>query len=164
MQSRPLALLLSLVLVMAAGCGPAAGPSRPAGDAAADEATIRAATAHWIDAFNAGDADAIAAMYTDDAVLMPSDSASLKGKAAIREYLVKAIAATKAAGLTDKDGPGDVGISGDLAWHAGWGTAVDAKGNTVGSEKYIEVWQRSGGQWLMVRDIWNEDPAPAPTK
>jgi ketosteroid isomerase-like protein len=39
---------------------------------------------------------------------------------------------------------------------------VDAAGKTVETGSYIEVWRRTNGQWLMVRDIWNDDAPPAP--
>jgi hypothetical protein len=43
---------------------------------------------------------------------------------------------------------------------------IDAAGKTVETGKYIEVWRRINGKWLMVRDIWNDDapPGPAPPK
>jgi ketosteroid isomerase-like protein len=71
------------------------------------------------------------------------------------------MASARKAGLAYKDGPGDVGVAGDLAWHAGASLVVDAQGATVATGKYIEVWRRMDGRWLMVRDIWNDDAAPA---
>jgi ketosteroid isomerase-like protein len=159
-------LLISLALAVTAGCGqPASTAQTPAG-APADEAAIRAGTVLWTDAYNAGEVDKIVALYTEDAVVMPTNAFALTGRAGIKDFLTKDIAATKAAGLTVKDGVSDVGISGDLAWHAGTSSVIDAAGKTVETGKYIEVWRRINGKWLMVRDIWNDDapPAPAPTK
>ena len=101
------------------------------------------------------------ALYADDAVLMPPNVASLKGRAAIKDFLTKDTAAAKAAGLTAKDGVGDVGISGDVAWHAGTSSVIDATGKTVETGKYIEIWRRVGDKWLMIRDIYNDDAPPA---
>jgi uncharacterized protein (TIGR02246 family) len=159
-------LIISLALAVIAGCGQPGSTTQTSAALAADEATIRAATATWVDAYNAGDVDKIVAFYTEDAVVMPANTPPLTGHAALREFLTKDIAEAKAAGLTSKDGPGDVGMSGDLAWHAGVGSIVDAAGKTVGTNKYVEVWRKRDGKWLMVRDIWNDDapPAPAPTK
>ncbi len=67
-----------------------------ANDAAA---TIRANTAAWVKAYNAGNADAIVPLYAEDAVVMPPGAASLRGHAAIKEFLVKDIAGAKAAGV-----------------------------------------------------------------
>ena len=159
-------LVIALAIAITAGCGQHSATVETPAALAADQATIRAGTVAWTDAYNAGDIDKIVALYTDDAVVMPPNTSLVAGRAAIKDYLTKDIAAAKAAGLTAKDGVGEVGISGDLAWHAGTSSVVDATGTTVETGKYIEVWHRSNGHWLMVRDIWNDDaaPTPAPTK
>jgi len=155
-------LLALLVLAVTAGCGQPASTTQTPAAVAADEAAIRAGTVLWTDAYNAGEVDRIVALYTDDAVVMPSNAPALIGHAAIKDFLTKDTAAVKAAGLTAKDGVGDVGISGDLAWHAGTSSVIDAAGKTVETGKYIEVWHRINGKWLIVRDIWNDDAPPAP--
>lgn len=159
-------LSLSLALAFIAGCGQPASTAQGPSSAAADEATIRAGTGLWTDAYNAGEVDKIVALYTDDAVVMPTNVPPLVGHAAIKDFLTKDTAGAKSAGLTAKDGTSDVGISGDLAWHAGTSSVVDASGKTVETGKYIEVWRRIDGKWLIVRDIWNDDapPEPAPAK
>ena len=132
-------LLASLVLAVTAGCGQPASTTQTPAAVAADEAAIRAGTVLWTDAYNAGEVDKIVALYTEDAVVMPSNAPALIGHAAIKDFLTKDAAAVKAAGLTAKDGVGDVGISGDLAWHAGTSSVIDAGGKTVETGKYIEV-------------------------
>lgn len=168
-MSKSIQLLsIALTVVVAAGCGQpsSTAPTPSSAGAATDEATIRSGTIGWTEAYNAGDVDKIVALYTDDAVVMPTNAPALNGHAAIKDFLTKDIAALKAAGLTAKDGVGDVGISGDLAWHAGTSSVIDAAGKTVETGKYVEVWQRANGKWLIVRDIWNDDapPEPAPAK
>src|SRR6202050_5128696 len=159
-------LLISLALAVTAGCDQHASTVQTPAAVPADEATIRAGTTLWTDAYNAGEVDKIVALYTEDAVVMPSNASALTGPAAIKDFLTKDIAAAKAEGLTAKDGVGDVGISGDLAWHAGTSSVIDAAGKTVETGKYIEVWRRINGKWLIIRDIWSDDalPPPAPPK
>jgi ketosteroid isomerase-like protein len=161
---RPLMrlLLISLAMAVGAGCGQPTSTAQAPASAAADEAAIRAGTALWNDAYNAGEVDKIVALYSEDAVVMPANAPALNGRAAIRDFITKDIGATKAEGLTEKDGVSDVGISGDLAWHAGTSSVIDTAGKTVETGKYIEVWRRINGQWLMVRDIWNDDAATTP--
>jgi ketosteroid isomerase-like protein len=65
---------------------------------------------------------------------------------------------TLALGTTNESG-----ASGDLAWHAGSYSVVDRAGTTVDSGSYLEVWKKTGGKWLIVRDMWNSDrPSPPP--
>jgi ketosteroid isomerase-like protein len=155
-----------MALAFSAGCGQPASTTQTSSSAATDEATIRSGTGVWTDAYNTGEVDKIVALYTDDAVVMPTNVPALIGHAAIKDFLTKDMASAKAAGVTAKDGVSDVGITGDLAWHAGSSSVVDATGKTVETGKYVEVWRRVNGKWLIIRDIWNDDapPEPAPTK
>ena len=84
-------------LIALAGCTQSAPP---AADTKADEAAIRAAGPAWFNAYNAGDANAVAALYADDAVLNAPGAPPARGMAAIREGLVKDIAATSGGGFT----------------------------------------------------------------
>ena len=66
---RHLVLVLVLGAVIASSaCAPAAPPPV---DTAAEEAALKAVTAAWLDAYNAGDVEKIVAMYAGDGVLMP---------------------------------------------------------------------------------------------
>ena len=163
MPLRMRILFVAIVLGMAGACSPAGPGSPPASTAAADEAAIRAGADSWTAAYNAGDVEKVVALYADEAVLMPPNVQALPGRAAITKYLTQDIAASKAAGLTFKDGPSTVGVSADLAWHAGTSSAIDANGKVIGTVNYTEVWRRMNGKWLMVRDIWNDDAPPAAT-
>ena len=158
----PLQILLASAFIgLLAGCTPSIAPAPSGASLAADEATIRGGTDAWNAAYNAGDVDGILALYSDDAVVMPPNVPLVTGLASLREYLTKDIAASKSAGIVAKDGISEVAISGDLAWHAGTSSFVDAAGKVVETGKYVEVWRRTNGRWLMVRDIWNDDPPPA---
>ena len=131
-----------------------------AGDVAA---TVRAGTAAWVKAYNAGDADAIVPLYADNAVVMPPGAAPLRGRAAIKQFLVKDIASAQAAGVALVLNSGDeVGTSGDLAWHSGTYKVNDKSGATVDTGKYLEVSRKVAGKWHIIRDAWNSDTPPAP--
>ena len=160
MRLTPTQLLAGLAIAVATACSsPATTPPTDA-SAAAAAATIRAGTATWNDAYNAGEVDKIVALYTDDTVVMPPNVPAIVGREALKAYLAKDMAAARAAGLVAKDGVSSVGVSGDLAWHAGSSSVVDAAGKTIETGSYVEVWRRTNGQWLMVRDIWNDDAPP----
>ena len=149
--------MIAVSLVALAGCKPAAV------DTTADEATIRASAPAFAAAYNAGDTDALAAMYWEDAVLQPPGAPSATGRDAIHAFLAGDIVATKAAGLTmNMLESGAVDVSGDLAYDAGTYTVTDASGATVDTGKYLSVFQKRDGKWLFIRDTWNSDMAPAP--
>ena len=145
-------------LVLLAGCA-AKGP-----DTAAVSSMMRKDTAAWVDAYNAGDADKIVAMYADDAVVMPPEAPAMVGHEAVKQYLTTDMAASKAAGATFALDTDTVGVSGDLGWHSGTFHVNGSSGASVATGKYLEVWhQDPKGNWLMIRDIWNTDaPAAAP--
>ena len=152
-------------LVALAGCAKAPPPpaAEPVADTAADEAAIRAINPAWFAAHTAGDADTVAALYADDAVLNIPGAPPVRGRAAIREAIAADIAAVKAAGLANQPGPApEFGVSGDMAWEWSTFTVTDASGATVDTGKYVTVYAKRDGKWLIVRDIWNSDAPPAP--
>lgn len=151
------AAVIAVGLVALAGCKPAAV------DTTADVAEVKAGSRAWVAAYTAGDAEGVAALYTADAVVMPPGAPTAVGHDAIRDYIASDSAASKAAGVTlvinDDDG---VMISGDIASHWGSYSVMDASGATVDTGMYMETAQKRDGKWLMARDIWNSNKAPAP--
>lgn len=119
-------------------------------------------------AYNGGDADTIASLYTDDAVLMAPHAPVARGKAAIRELIARDSAGAKAAGVKLMPGSATAGVNGDWGWESGSYTVTDAAGTTVDSGSYLSVSRKVDGKWLYVRDMYNSDrplpgaPSPAP--
>jgi uncharacterized protein (TIGR02246 family) len=129
---------------------------------AADEAGIRAQTTSWLKAYNGGDAKAVAALYADDAILMPPGAPRVKGRAAILEFFTKDIAASKAGGAVFAIDPKtEAGVSGNMGWESGT-YVVTVKGATVETGKFLSVSRKQDGKWLYLRDTWNADAPPAP--
>ena len=133
----------------------------PIAVAADDAATLRANTEAWFKAFNAGNADAVAATYANDAVVMAPGAPPATGSAAIKQLIVKEIAGAKSGGVSLSQGKiNDVAVKGDMAWHAGTYSVIK-DGKTVDTGSYMEVLRKKGGKWLIVRDIWNSSTPPA---
>jgi uncharacterized protein (TIGR02246 family) len=131
---------------------------QPADTRAADEAAIRAVNPAWFRFYSAGEADSVTALYADDAVVCAPGTPSARGHAAILEYYKKDIAASASAGVTTNNGPTtDDGVSGDLGWEWGTFTVTNKSGATVETGKYITVYEKRNGKWLIIRDIWNSD-------
>jgi ketosteroid isomerase-like protein len=152
-----LVLLAASFGVLAAACAKTAAP-----DTAGDEVAARAVNVAWYKAYNAGDGAAVAALYAEDAVLNAPGAPAARGMAPIRDYYLKNAADTAAAGLALVDDPSsDVGVSGDLAWQSGTFKITDKSGAVVDAGKYITVFQRKNGKWMIIRDTWNSDTPPA---
>src|SRR5262252_8168025 len=76
-----------------------------AADPAAEVAAIHAVDQVWVKAYNAGDADTAAGLYDDNAVLLPPGAPAASGRAAIRAFLAKDMAASAKDGLAFSLGP-----------------------------------------------------------
>ena len=146
---------ISIALAVIPGASLGAGSS-------ADVAAMHAVDQVWVKAHNAGDVDTVVSLYAEHAILLPPGAPSASGRAAIRAYFAKDIAAATKEGvkliLGDKPGGG---ASGDLGWVSGTYIVKDKAGNTIDTGKYLSVSQRSGGKWLYIRDTWNSDGAPS---
>jgi uncharacterized protein (TIGR02246 family) len=163
---------LSSLVVIGALSGCAQAPAPPAAqDTAAEEAKLEADALAWFDLYNKGDADGVANLYADDALLMPPGARASKGRAAIREFIAADIAKSRAASISLKnEAVTGKGISGDTGWLSGTYLVVDASGATIDTGNYLSVHRRTNGAWPYIRDIWNSDreavtpPAATPTK
>lgn len=99
----------------------------------------------------AQDADALAALYTEGARLIPPGEPAVTGRDAIRGHW----AAAFAAGVDGADlETHEVYAMGDTATELG---AVDirAGGQAAGGARYTVVWAKDGDAWRLHRDIWN---------
>lgn len=150
------AAIAAVALIALAGCKPAAY------DSTADAAEVAKLNQSWGAFYNAGDADGLANLYSDDAVVMPPGVPALVGRDAIRAFIASDSAATKAAGLTMNISSSDMNVTPDLAWDRGSFTVTDASGAAVDSGNYVSVITKKDGKWYLHRDIWNSDRAPAP--
>jgi len=121
---------------------------------AGDKSDLAGRVKVWQDAFNAGNADAVAALYTKEALRMPYQAPAIQGRAAIQGN----IKMTHDAGVT-KIALGVLGAEsrGSLAWGHGTYVLMDANGATVQQGKWMNVSKKVGGEWRIHSDIWNTD-------
>lgn len=150
------AFLLATTLFAVTAC------TTKAPDTSADVAKLKAIEVQWFAMYNKGEADSVASLYADDAIVLAPGVSAAVGKAGIKAFLTNDIAGTKAAGLTDNGGEiNGSGVSGDLGWVSGAYSLTNAAGATVDHGKYTTVFQRMNGEWKIIRDTWNSDVAPA---
>jgi ketosteroid isomerase-like protein len=158
MKNWKAAALAAAGVIALAGCGP-----KPT-DSAAFEKQAKADVRVFLDAFNKGDADTILLQYAPDAEVMAPAKPRAIGHDAIRALVTKLAGELQAGGVTLAANDDDKGAaSGDLGHHSGSYVVKDATGAVVDSGNYLAVLQRQAdGTWLMIRDTWNSDRAPAP--
>ena len=161
-------LAVSLAVVVAAGCPKAentpadtaavATVSAAPVNTAADESAIRDLNASWFKIYNTHDAAALTALYADDAVLMMPGAPVARGRAAIQAAYQKDLDAMAKSGMMNNLGSdSEIVASGDLAYESNTFTVTDKSGKKVDSGKYLTVFARRDGKWMIVRDIWNSD-------
>jgi uncharacterized protein (TIGR02246 family) len=125
----------------------------------ADKAILETATARWMEAFNTGNAEALAALYAEDAVVAPPNAPAIFGRDAIRaDHQEQFASADLAIELEDLE----FVIQGDLGYKAGRYRMRAEDDTLVDRGKYLEVWRKIDGTWLIHRDIYNSSlPLPA---
>ncbi|MBV9785086.1 MAG: DUF4440 domain-containing protein [Acidisphaera sp.] len=117
---------------------------------------IRQADQRFEQAFNSGNADALAQLYTENASILPPGAPMASGRAAISQFWRGAIN----GGLKNLSlQPISIGGRGDAAREIGRFTldAPGSQGQTKRVEgKYVVIWLNHEG-WKLDTDIWNLD-------
>jgi uncharacterized protein (TIGR02246 family) len=113
----------------------------------------------WQSAFDARDSAALAAIYAEDGALMPANSDTLIGRAAIEDFW----ADLQASGIGGEIKDTNVYAYGDDGYTVGAYTVSDAGGATIDEGKYVVIWRHVDGKWQMNHHIWNSNlPLAAP--
>ena len=119
---------------------------------------IEAITEQYADAFKRGDAAAIAALYTEEAKVLPPNGPTIVGREAILNFYQGAIDACDCNDfqLTTLE----VGVARDLAYEIGeYATIHPVEGETIRRQgKYVYIWKRENGEWKLDVDIFNSSP------
>jgi len=150
---------------------------QPVDTSASAKQAIDAANAQWPRLTSTGHADSIAEFYAADAVVMPPNMASVRGKDATRAFFATMNTMDPHPTLTLRTvtlvGSGPVAVeTGRWNWSFPAGAKLPPGMAAVDSGKYIVRWAQQNGRWVMVDDIWNSDsplpmappPPPAPAR
>jgi uncharacterized protein (TIGR02246 family) len=125
----------------------------PATSARSDEVrdAVEAGNRAFITAFLRGDAKAVAGLYTSDAQVIAPGSPVARGRPAIAAFWQKSID----SGVKDVSlETAEVESAGNLAYETGI-VGLIAKDGTVSKARYLVIWKRTDGKWLLHRDTWN---------
>ncbi|ESZ19633.1 MULTISPECIES: YybH family protein [unclassified Mesorhizobium] len=106
----------------------------------------------WNSAFNSGNADAVAAHYTPDAVVLPSTLAFIRGTSAIKDFwkeLISAGVGNHGIELVDAVAAGDIAYA-TGKWSAEGGETQRYEGSIV------TIFRReTDGSWRVCLHTWN---------
>ena len=132
-------------------------PSATLGQASPDEQAIAEANAALEAAFNAGDGAGMAALYTEDAMLLPPGGESVEGRAAIEAFWQSAI---EELGVQVALKTSELKSHMDAATEVGSYVFTGEGGSHVDHGKYVVLWKKVDGDWKLHRDIWNSSMTP----
>ena len=116
-------------------------------------------------AFNNNDAAALAALFTEDAVLV-TDTGLVYGREAIEKHLADLLQKFRFSdhiGKADQYSPHTIGTAGNEMWATGeWSCTVRGEsGGPIQSKGYWSaIYVREGNAWKKRMDIYNVTPAP----
>ena len=102
-----------------------------------------------------GDAAAIAAPYTDDAVFVGIDGACTRGRAEI-EKMYRARFERSGLAKSTRINSRRVVVDGNLAYESGSGEIGRLREGKLSTDsaRFLTVWQRQGdGQWKILRNV-----------
>jgi len=121
---------------------------------------IEKANLKWCEGLRQSDAAAMAALYTEDAAVLPPNSEMIRGRQGIEKFWGAAIQmGVKDAVLTTLELSG----SGDTINEIGnYTLTIHPRGQKPIEDKgmYIVIWKHTAFGWKLHRDIWNTNLLP----
>jgi len=150
----------ALVTLLAAGLAPTAGAVDIVGGTEADRQRMAEISQEWLDAYANGDLDGIMAIMHPDGILMPHNQPTSRGTDAMRAYFEPRIGRP---GISFVNNLQEIRINGSWAIVMGTFaveavTAENAEPVVVHNGRYLVLYEKVDGEWLMLRDMDNLDP------
>jgi uncharacterized protein (TIGR02246 family) len=141
---------------------PAQGQVAPRKQAPSEEeAAIRAASAAFVQAFNAGDVPAIAALFAEDAEAIDQDGTLLRGRAAVADSFAESFAANPGSKMAIRVDSLRF-ITADVAKEDGRCTITPGNGGPPDVDRYSVIFVKKDGKWLQnsVRELAASELTP----
>jgi uncharacterized protein (TIGR02246 family) len=114
------------------------------------------AAVEWETARNAGDADALAALHTENAQILPPGAPLIEGRAAIRTYYRNVFEQHAAPMEFDVR---DIIVFGNIVYRQGNYSQALGDGSTEYG-KFIQLWKNADGSWKVHRQMWSSNGPP----
>jgi len=161
-MNRPLAILA--LATQMSGCAVAANTAGSPG--ATTESSLMQADRDFADATHARGIDGWMSFYTPDAIRIQYRANMVKGFDAIRKFDTAYISDTTNV-LNWEPTDAHVFRGGDIGSTTGRYWAVSRAGANAGKEtgrgRYVTMWRRDGGRWLVIMDTGYPEP-PTPVR
>jgi uncharacterized protein (TIGR02246 family) len=135
------------------------GKAAPKADRSADEKAIRANVAAFVRAYNTGNAKAVAALFTPDAIIVDKDENTSQGRAAI-EKTFKELFAEAPRKRIEVNVESIRFIGPDLAVEVGTTKETPAPGEPPDVDRYTVLHVKRDGKWQMALARDSEGPPP----
>jgi ketosteroid isomerase-like protein len=149
-------LAAAVFVIVMAGCGERAQPLK-----AADRAAIEAATQAFGAAAKAGDWNAIGALYTEDALVMPPNAPAISGRPAIVQFFSSFPPITEMT-LTNVEVEGSDGIAYVRGTYQ-MTIAMPGQAPIEETGKYLAIHRKQAdGSWPLSRDMFSSDHPASP--
>jgi ketosteroid isomerase-like protein len=125
-------------------------------DMAAIKTIIQEKETAFAVAQTAGDVDGILAFYSDDAITMGNDQPAIKETEARRTDIAADVAENIKNSVTTFNVTEVFGSENQVT-EIGLTTVKDADGKVLRTGKYMAIWEKRGGDYICIRDIYNND-------
>lgn len=116
------------------------------------------AVKEWEAARSARDAEAMAAVYTEDAKVLPPDQPVVEGRAAIRTFFRNLFEARPEPADFDER---EIVVLGKYTWRQGI-YSVQLPHGMMEYGKFIQLWKLENGDWKLHRSMWSPNGPPIP--
>ena len=159
-----ISFVASLAIVMlSVAAAPASHAAEIVGGTAEDRAKMAEVSRQWLDSYANGDLDGIMALMHPDSIVMPHNQPTSTGLEEVRAFFGSRIGRP---GVSFVDNLEEIRING--SWALVLGTFVvkvtpeeGADPVVVHNGRYLVVYEKVDGEWLMLRDMDNLDPVAA---
>ncbi len=162
LTSRPLFLRLALAMLFLVA-NPVAHAAEIVGGTAEDRAKMAEVSRQWLDSYANGDLDGIMALMHPDSIVMPHNQPTSTGLEEVRAFFGSRIGRP---GVNFVDNLEEIRINGSWALVLGTFEVMvtpeeGADPVVVHNGRYLVVYEKVDGEWLMLRDMDNLDPVAA---
>ena len=118
---------------------------------------IEKANAQFMTIFKQQDATALSELYSSDCKVLPTGCDVVEGKAGVAKVFqgVMSAGAVTVELKTDEVEPLDANIG--LAYERSHYTFYKSDGSVFNHGKYVVIWKKVDGKWLLYTDIFNSN-------